>query len=466
MNNLIIVIFGASGDLAKRKLIPALYHLLVAQKICNFAIVGVAYDSVTKQEILANARNFITHVDEKAWATLSERMVYQTLNFTHFSDYQALHNTITALEKQYNLSGNRLAYLATAAHFFCPITNFMVEANVIERKDEKDSTWHKIVYEKPFGSNLATAHQINECIAASLNEHQVFRIDHFLTKELVSNISLVRFANCVFEPLWNNRYIEEVQIILSEQGGIEKRGAYYDQYGALADVVQNHMLELLALVAMETPERLTGDYVRMQRAQVLQKVQFIDGILGQYDGYRNEEGVAPHSMTETFAMLAFAINNPRWQGVPFYFKTGKELAVQQTAIHIKFKQVDCLLLRNCPTESNWLSISITPDAAFTLNLNLKKPGSSDDIISVPMEFCHSCAFGAQTPEAYEVLLEEIFRGEQSAAVRFDEIEHCWRIVEDIKKQHLTVYPYQQKSNGPKEIEKFEENNGMRWKEWQ
>jgi glucose-6-phosphate 1-dehydrogenase len=464
MNNLIIVIFGASGDLAKRKLIPALYHLLVAQKIGNFAIVGAAYDQISKQEILTQARHFISDVDADTWHTLSERMEYQALNFTEKNDYYVLHDTVTALEKKYNLSGKRLAYLASAAHFFCPITNFVVESGIIGRKDEKDATWHRIVYEKPFGSNLDTAHHINECIATNLNEHQVFRIDHFLTKELVSNISLVRFANCVFEPLWNNRYIEEVQITLSEQGGIEKRGAYYDQYGALADVVQNHMLELLALIAMETPERLNGDYVRMQRAQVLQKVQCVGGILGQYEGYLQEHGIAPHSTTETFAMLSFAINNPRWDGVPFYFKTGKELARQETVINIKFKQVDCLLLRNCPTESNWLSISITPDAAFTLNLNLKRPGTTDDIVSVPMEFCHSCVFGEQTPEAYEVLLEEIFRGEQSASVRFDEIEYGWRIVDDIKKRQLPLYRYVRGSDGPIEIQQFEETYGMRWRE--
>ena len=464
MNNSTIIIFGMSGDLARRQILPALYHLLRDQKLKNFVIIGAAIDDTTAEEILTDTRQFVDNVDEDVWQELVKRTYYQKLNFLYKEDYVALCERVEQLEKEYNLSGNRLFYLAAAAHHFCPITHHSAQSGLAQKLAEDASTWHRIVYEKPFGHDLASAHEVNACIAKWLNEDQIYRIDHFLTKEIVSNISLIRFTNSVFEPLWNNRYIDHVQIVLGEQVCMEGRGAYYDAYGALRDVVQNHMLELLALIAMEPPEKLTGDFIRKERAKVLEHVAVVDGMLGQYHGYTKEKDVKPDSKTDTFAVLYLTVDNHRWSGVPFYLKTGKCLDKKETVIHIKFKQVDCLLVRNCPTPSNWLTIKVTPDATFSLQLNAKKPDVSDEIVSVAMEFCHSCVFGPRTSaEAYETLLEEVMRGEQSVSVRFDEIESAWRIIDTVRAKDYPLYTYEVGTSGPKEIERFEKKHGMRWR---
>jgi glucose-6-phosphate 1-dehydrogenase len=228
-------------------------------------------------------------------------------------------------------------------------------------------------------------------------------------------------------------------------------------------VVQNHMLELLALICMEAPEKLTGDYIRAERAKVLEKVKFIDGILGQYEGYQQEAYVKENSSTDTYASLKLAVDTPRWVGVPFYLKTGKCLDKKETIIHIKFKQVDCLLMRGCPTDSNWLTIQIAPEAIFLLTLNAKRPDSADQVMPVGMEFCHSCLFGVQTPQAYEVLLEEVMRGEQSISVRSDEIEYAWKVIDIIENKKLPLFRYPKGSTGPQEEEQLAQKHGMRWR---
>ena len=462
MNSCIFIIFGITGDLAKRKLIPALAQLIADNKIDQFAVVGAAIDQTTSDAILDNARPYAKNIRPAAWKKLHESFTYHQLDFEKQTDFENLAIHVADVEKKQDLPGNRLCYLAAPSHFFCTITHNTARAGLITKKTTKDSPWHRIVYEKPFGHDRESAHEINECIAESLNEQQVYRIDHYLTKELVSNISLVRFTNCVFEPLWNNRYIDQVQIIVSEKLCVDGRGTYYDAYGAMRDVVQNHMIELLALIAMESPEQLSGDYIRKRRARVIQDMEVTDGILGQYDTYHKERGVAPGSKTETFAALRLAINNPRWTGVPFYFRTGKCLDKHESVIHIKFKQVDCLLARNCPSDSNWLTISIAPDASFSLQLNAKKP-REPGITPIKMDFCHSCLFGPLTPQAYEVLLEEIIRGEQSIAVRFDEIEYAWNIIDAAYKMNLPCYPYPSGSSGPEELKQFNQKHGIRWR---
>ncbi|MCX5924918.1 MAG: glucose-6-phosphate dehydrogenase [Candidatus Dependentiae bacterium] len=464
MNTCAIVIFGATGDLAKRKLIPALYRLMVAQKLTNFVVLGAAIGDTTAHDIMESAHDFITDKDGQIWQQLKERFYYQQLNFNVFDDYSALNVRLQELEKQYCLSGNRILYLASAASFFCAITEYSARAGLAHRIGSNAKPWQRIVYEKPFGHDLPSAHHINESIARVFDEHQVYRIDHYLTKELVSNITLMRFANCFFEPLWNNTYIDQVQIVLSEQIGIEGRGAYYDAYGALRDVVQNHILELLALIGMEQPYKLAGDFIRANRAQVIEKVRIIDGFLGQYEGYAHHEGVNVNSTTETFAMLCLGVDTPRWQGVPFYIKTGKRLDKKETVIHIKFKQINCLLLRGCPLESNWLTMKIVPDATFSLSLNIKKPGRTDELLPAAMEFCHSCIFGERAPEeAYEILLEEVMRAEQATAVRFDEIEYAWRVIDELYARKLPMYIYKQGCQGPQEIKNFEKQHGMEWR---
>ena len=463
MSDGVIVIFGASGDLAKRKIFPAIFQLLRQEKLKNIAIVGAAIDTISVDQMLDPAKEFIELFDDALWKQLKKRSFYQQLKFDSLDDFIALGNLANSLEKKFNFSGNRFFYMAAASQYFCSITDNIGRAKLALRKAKGQKPWHRIVYEKPFGHDLESAHQINECIAEWFDEHQIYRIDHYLTKELVSNITLVRFTNCVFEPLWNNRFIDQVQIILSEEMGVEDRGSYYDSYGALRDVVQNHMLELLALIGMEAPEKLAGDFIRAQRAHVLAKVRVVDGMLGQYRGYKNTPGVDPKSTTDTFAALYLTVDNPRWSGVPFYLKTGKLMEKKETAIHIKFKQVDCLMLKHCPTPSNWLTITISPEATFSLQLNAKKPSSTDELVPIAMEFCHSCIFGLRQSESYELVFEEVIRGEQSVSVRFDEIESAWRIIDEVRAKKYPLHIYEPKSMGPTELQNFEKKHGMRWK---
>jgi len=463
MKNVTIILFGATGDLSKRKIIPALYRFLVKKKLEKVIIVGAAFDDVTSDQMVDAARPFVQDSDEELWNNLRAISYYKRIDFNKPTDFESLHVFVQECEQKHAIRGSRLFYVATGSNFFCPITHSSAQVGLLQRKEKNDQNWHRIVYEKPFGHDVQSAHEINECIKKNIDESQVYRIDHYLTKEVVSNIAMIRFTNCVLEPLWSNRYIDQVQIILSETVALEGRGIYYDAYGALRDVVQNHMLELLALICMESPQKLTGDYIRAERVKVLEKVKFIDGILGQYDGYTNEPHVKKDSHTDTYATLKLAVDTPRWVGVPFYLKTGKCLDKKETIIHIKFKQVDCLLMRGCPTDSNWLTIEIAPEATFVLTLNMKKPGTADQMMPVGMEFCHSCIYGLQTPEAYEVLLEEVMRGEQSISVRFDEIEHAWKLIDLIEQQKLPLFTYEKKSKGPQEEQQFTQKHGMRWR---
>lgn len=465
MNDITILLLGATGDLARRKLIPALYALWRDKKIDTCLIIGAARETdATVKQIADGARVYVgKNFNEESWQQFVQTMIYQPVDFTKADDFKILAACISALEKERGLSGNRLVYVASASTFYCGITEKLSSSGVVIKQGVGSSPWHRIIYEKPFGWNLSSAHEINACIASHFNEQQIYRIDHYLTKELASNITLIRFSNCVLEPLWNNRYIDQVQIVLSEKLGIENRGLYYDGYGALRDVVQNHLYELLALVCMEAPEKLSGDFIREERAKVLKKVRFVDGILGQYTGYRFEQYVKSDSTTETFAALQLMVDNPRWAGVPFYLKTGKHLGKHETMIHIKFKQVDCLLTKQCPSDSNYLTIQLAPEERFTLTLNVRRPGPEQELVPMHMDYCHSCNFALITPTPHEVLIDEVIKGEQAVSVRFDEIESAWKSIDEMYTRHLPLYTYEPGSAGPKELEVFSNKHGMRWR---
>lgn len=463
MNDCTFILFGASGDLAKRKLFPALYRLYTHKLLYKLVILGVGLEHMSVENLCNSVALYIDDLDPELYATFNRRIVYEQMDVTKDGDFTRLADRIIAYEKQFGMSGNRIFYLATAAQFFCQITTQLYQAQLAKPWTKDEDTYHRIVYEKPFGHDLISAQKINECIAQRYNEKQIYRIDHYLSKELVSNIALLRFTNCVLEPLWNNRYIDSIQIILSETVAVGNRGSYYDQYGALCDVVQNHMLEIVALLGMESPERLTGDYIRNQRARVLQHIVIEDVMRAQYEGYRHEPGVSKMSNTETFALVKLMINNARWKGVPFYLKTGKCLDKKETVIFIRFKQVDCLLTNNCPTDSNYLTIRITPNALFSLTLNAKKPGKGNAIVPISMDFAHNRFFGPVTPEAYEIIFQEIMHNEQSISVRFDEIESAWRVVDTIQRLSTPLYAYSPGSQGPQEITYFEQKHGMKWK---
>lgn len=462
MNDCIVLVFGATGDLAKRKLIPAIYKLLQDKKLQNFALIGAASSDVTSQDMLEAARKYVDDFDQSLWQQLADRTYYQQIDFNESAGYPKVKALVELSEKKHGLSGNRLVYLATPSDFFCSITHNIGQARIVVKEHKNAPQWHRVVYEKPFGKSMQSAKEINACIDQFLDESQVYRIDHYLTKELVSNIALVRFTNIIFEPLWNERYIDSVQIRINESLGLEGRGRYYDVYGVLKDVVQNHALQLLALIAMESPFELTGKYIRDRKEEVLQKVRCDTGILGQFKGYHDEQDVAPDSKTPTYALVRMFVDTNRWKGVPFYIESGKLLEKKETIITIKFKDIVCPLIAGKECPSNCLVIRVEPEASFSLDLNVKPRGLTPGVVPVKMKFSHIDEFGSKTPEAYEILLESIFNGDQAISVRFDEIEQSWRIIECLEALNLPVYEYAQGSNGPKEALAFLKQNQVRW----
>lgn len=461
----IFIILGATGDLTKRKLIPAIYKLIEDKKIGKFCIVGVASSANTSEQILEQASQFVDNKKQDIWDCLKNCFYYYQMDFYDSKSYVKLHELIDSIEQEKNIKGNKIFYLATLPEHFEVITKNLSK-NKIVHKCDSSCCWDKIVYEKPFGQDLKSCRKINKAISKLFSENQIYRIDHYLAKDLVYNIALIRFTNKIFEPLWNNKNIDSVQIILSEDIGIEGRGSSYDKYGALKDVVQNHMLQILSLITMEQPNSLTSQDIRDVKAKVLKKVKIDSVVLGQYDGYKQEPKVNPESKTETFAALKLFVNNKRWAGVPFYLKTGKFLDKKQVSVHIRFKMIKCLLTQGCPIDANYLNIMIDPDDGFNLELNTKIPGFSDQIMTGRMDFCHKCVAGPNSPAAYEILLNDVINGDQSTFVRYDEIETCWKIIGQINKldkNSLKIYSYEKNSKGPKELELLDKNKKIIWK---
>ncbi len=469
MKEVIFIILGATGDLTKRKLLPAIYKLVEDKKIDKFAIIGSAFSDTTINKILENSTQFIPKISSTVWQKIQSHSYYQQLDFYESNGYLKIKNLIQSIEKKHKLCGNKIFYMATMPDHFKIITKNLFEHKIVKKHNNKNECencihpWSRIVYEKPFGKDLQSAKEINKCISKLFHEKQIFRIDHYLGKELVSNIALVRFTNRIFEPLWNNKHIDSIQIILSETIGIETRGAFYDKYGIIKDVVQNHMLQILALTTMETPDKIEAKPIRDAKANILKQVTVDSVIIGQYDGYKKEKNVHPQSKTETFAALKLHINNKRWNGVPIYLKTGKCLDKNEVSIHLKFKMVKCLLNKSCPTDSNYLTIKIKPNDGFYLELNTKKPGNLNELIPVMMNFCHSCTFGTNTPAAYEVLLSDVITGDQSTFVRKDEIEESWKIIKQIDMKKLKLYKYIKNSSGPKELKNLDIEREIKWR---
>lgn len=425
-------------------------------------IIGAALDNIDAKEFINRGYNFVRNVDQHIWEKIEQASYYQQLDFGNYQDFVKLNNLVLSLEAQNGIPANRIVYLATAPHFFCTITESLGQSGLVKRSGN-DEPWQRILYEKPFGLDEQSAHATNLCITQWFDENQIYRIDHYLTKELVSNIVLVRFTNIIFEPLWNNQYIDYVQIVMSETIGLDTRGSYYDKYGIIKDVVQNHVMQLLSLVAMELPATLSAEGIAYQKAKVLQKVSIVDGITAQYQGYTSEKDVPQDSQTPTFACLRMIVDTPRWQGVPFYVKAGKRLDKKDTSIHIKFKNVDCTLKKSCTYESDYLSIQIEPDASFSLHLNIKQPGSTYEVVPTALSFSHNYVYRSATPQAYELLLEQVIAGERSVTVRFDEIEYAWRVIDNFYKLKLPLYTYKQLSSGPEQLDIFNQQYSVRWR---
>ena len=454
------IIMGATGDLARLKLIPAIYKLLKLNAVNHVSLIGVARSDTTIQAILDEAKKNIKDLDEAVWGRLCAQASYQKLDFDNLADFESLKNKIREVEVRDNLSGNRLFYLATLPEHFESATRNLAAVGLVNSKDEK---WERVLYEKPFGDSLHNAKQINKEIDKVFEEENVYRVDHYLGKELVGNIALLRFTNRILEPLWKKDNIDSVQIICDENFGIKNRGNYFDKYGAVKDMLQNHILQMLSLVAMESPKFISGEYLRDQKVKVLKDTRVTDIFLGQYEGYETEKGVAPNSQTETFFTAKLEINNRRWRGVPFFVRAGKNLNKKETVIHIRFKPVDCLLAKSCPADNNYLTIRIEPNEGFSFELNSKSLRKGFEVETVDMDYCHSCEHGINTPEAYEVLLEQAILGEQALFVRNDEVELAWKIVDKIDRDNLIVYKYPVGSSGPKELSEWNKKNNIIWK---
>jgi glucose-6-phosphate 1-dehydrogenase len=458
--NLNFVLMGATGDLAKLKLIPAIYNLLKIGAIERLFLVGVARSPVTIQSILDEAKKNIKNVDEAVWYKLASSAKYQSLDFSKPEDFVLLKKVIEEQEASAGAVGNRLFYLATLPEHFEAITLNLSASGLIQNSKER---FTRVLYEKPFGENLASAKRINKVIDKVFDEKNIYRVDHYLGKELVGNIALVRFTNRILEPLWNNKHIDSIQIIRDEDFGIKNRGNYFDKYGAVKDMLQNHILQMLSLVAMEAPKFIAGEYLRDEKVKVLKKTKITDLVLGQYDGYKTEKGVALDSRTETFFAARLEVNNSRWRGVPFFVRSGKGLGKRETVIHIRFKPVDCLLSKTCPADSNYLTIQIEPKAGVSFELNSKALRKGFEVETVNMEYCHHCKHGENTPEAYEILLEQAILGEQSVFVRNDEVELSWGIIDKINFNKYPVYQYPVGSSGPKELEDWNKKYNLKWK---
>ncbi len=414
------VILGASGDLTKKKLIPAIYKLVKKEKLNKFAIIGV---SRSKINIILESKKYIKKPDDNVLKKLNSKTYHFESDF--YSDkFNNLDSFIKNVEKKHKLKSEKIFYLATLPqHFKSIINNF-----------SKNKLKGKIVFEKPFGNDLKSAKDINKTIKKHFKEKEIYRIDHYLGKDTVQNLAILRFTNKIFEPIWNNKHIKKINILVQEDFGVETRAKFYDKYGAIKDVLQNHLLQLLALVAMEKPKKLESKFIRNEKVKVLKKAKINKTILGQYKEYVKEVG--HKSNTETFASVEMSINNSRWKGVPFFLTTGKNLSERSSNITIEFKEAPCVLF-NCELESNKLILDIQPQQGFKMALNAKSPFSSK-IIPINMDFCYNCHF-PNSPEAYEKLLEDVIKGDHSVFMRNDEIEYQWKIVDKIKKKKLIKY---------------------------
>lgn len=442
-----IVIFGASGDLTRRKLIPALFNSYRKDRLPEqFRIVGFArrpWDDDHFRELLYEGMQaFSKHsFTQEKWAAFIDNVTYFKGNLGVPEDFAALQEYLYKVEGE---PANRLYYLATAPGFFVPIVNSLGEANMV---DENEG-WRRLVVEKPFGHDLQSAHELNEAIHQVFEEHQVYRIDHYLGKETAQNILYFRFANTIFEPVWNRNYVDNVQITVTEEVDVGRRAGYYDKAGVMRDMFQNHLMQLLSLVAMEPPASFEADAVRNEKAKLFQAIRPLplsDTVRAQYDGYREAEGVAPDTQTPTYAALKMQIDNWRWQGVPFYLRSGKALARKTTEIIIEFKKPPHIMFSDIQDEdftSNILSICIQPDEGIHLQFEAKIPDSSQTE-SVDMEFHYSSSFkGNSLPDAYERLLLDAIRGDASLFTRSDGIEAAWRLMDPV------IYGWEDEADAP------------------
>ena len=478
--NTTVVILGGTGDLAQRKLVPALLNLARKRRVAeDLRVVGFARRDLTEEayrDFMWAAVRDVTDlgVSREEWTGFARHLYFVRGDLNNPKDFEALGTRLGQLEANQGLPPNRLYYLSVAPDLFETALTNLSQAGLA-----KDSPgWRRVVIEKPFGSNLATARNLNLCVGRVFAENQVYRIDHFLGKETVQNLLVFRFANAIFEPVWNRNFIDNVQITVSESLSVLERGAYYDQSGVVRDMVQNHLLQLLTLVAMEPPPVADSESLRNKKIEVLQAVRrwtpeqaLNNATRGQYAGYRDETGVHPDSTTPTYAALRLYVDNWRWSGVPFYLRTGKSLARKTSEIAIQFQSPPHLVFSKSPDsrlEQNILGMCLQPDEGAHLRFLVKVPDRGLDMEAVDMEFHYDSAFAHQPiPEAYERLLEDALNGDASLFIRNDHIEEAWKIVDPLieawEEDATSPVPgYEPGSWGPVSADELLAERGHEW----
>jgi glucose-6-phosphate 1-dehydrogenase len=485
-----IVIFGGAGDLAHRKLLPALYNLhldgLLPPRI---AIAGVGRKSLSDDDYRAFAKEGVSKfsrrpVDDQAWSAFAATLFFVNAELDTDRGFATLGSRLDIVEHERGLNGDRIYYLAIPPSLFASTVSQLARARFVPPPDGRVA---RLIVEKPIGHDLASARGINDAIARVFDEKDIYRIDHYLGKETVQNILVMRFANSIFEPLFNQKYVDHVQITVAEEEGVGTRAGYYEQAGALRDMVQNHLLQLLAMVAMEPPHSLDADVIRDERLDVLKSLRPITDaavdesvVRGQYGpgyilgkrvpGYREESGVDPQSRTETSVALRVSIDNWRWAGVPFFLRTGKRMPKRASTISVHLKEVPPILFNANPSarlDPSILSIRIQPDEGFSLGINSKVPGPHVTIYPVKMDFHYGSTFGGTSPEAYERLLLDVMVGDATLFMRRDAVEAAWRWVMPVLDRwaQRTADPipaYPAGDWGPAEAERLIESTGRRW----
>ena len=485
----VFIIFGGTGDLNQRKLAPALYNLFLDGYMPEqYCIIGTGRTPLTDDQFREKLKEGINNfsrsgkVKDAKWADFSQHIFYQASDAKDAETYKQFGKKIEEKNKEWKTVANVIYYLAVAPNFF-PI----IASNISKAKLAEDTKKTRIVIEKPFGHDLQTSKDLNELLSGIFNECQIYRIDHYLGKETVQNIMAFRFANSILEPLWNRNYIEHVQISVTEQLGVEDRGGYYDGAGAMRDMIQNHLLQLLCLVAMESPVSFSADEVRNRKVDVLHAMRKFTGedvrnsaVRGQYGpgwmqgkqvpGYRDEQEVDAQSNTETFAAIKFFVDNWRWQGVPFYLRTGKRMHQSSSVITIQFKDVPHLVFPPEAAESwqqNRLIISIQPEMSVRLQVQAKRPGLDMVLNNVDMVFDYKGTYTNQAPEAYETLLLDTMLGDQTLFMRGDQVEAAWELIMPIlnaweSKKSLNFPNYSADSWGPEIAEALIARDGYHW----
>jgi glucose-6-phosphate 1-dehydrogenase len=484
-----VVLFGASGDLAKRKVIPAMYDLAVHNALGErYAIVGFARTSMTDDSFrstvgeAAKSISEVGPIDPKQWDAFSSNLYYHPGEYNKPESYTDLAKRLTALEAEKKLGGNRLFYLSTPPEVYHDIIEQIGRAGLA--KPSSPNSWVRIIVEKPFGHDLASAKDLNQTVLNVFEEKQVYRIDHYLGKDTVQNLLVLRFGNGIFEPLWNRNYVDHVQITAAETLGVERRGGFYESTGALRDMIQSHVLQLTSLVAVEPPAAFDANAVRNEKLKVLQSIRPFNlemvaqaVVRGQYSpgqidgkpapGYRGEQGVNPASRTETFVSAKLLIDNWRWAGVPFYLRTGKRLAKRTTEIVIEFRRAPHMVFRDKAIEPNRLILNIQPDEGISVSFVAKRPGTEMRFGNVNMDFSYREGFGEASRSAYATLLNDCVRGDATLFDRGDNVEAAWALVDPIldvwsAAKTATVPQYASGSWGPAESEQLLERDGRKW----